>query len=117
MNLGDKHKYICRILWQDGKKVQVGNRTYFSSRRYKTDSYFSKYINYYVIEPIRNISFSHRKIGPASITEGYLQWSFYGNEFRKDGSSYIVINEEKQKECYYNINYTHDCTEERYWNH
>lgn len=70
-----------------------------------------------MIESIENTSISHRKVGPASITEGYLQWSFCGNEFRKDGSSYIVINEGNQKGYYYNINYTDSCTEEKYWNH
>ncbi len=94
--------------------MQVGNRTYFSPRRYKTVS--GTETAYMLIDKHGYVNTHYRKYGPAIINNNSLHWFLYSVENRKDGASYIVSRNLVYEERYYSKNINENCGEETYWN-
>lgn len=92
--------------------MQVGNKTYFSPKRYKVNNdNLDDEIIYCKISNMETLY--HRNIGPAVITHGYFSWSFNGIDKRKNGPSFIHPTPQGK---YWNINSTENSSEEEYWN-
>ena len=97
--------------------MQVGNKTYFSPRRYKTVS--GTETSYYVTDKdsrYNNVISYYRKHGPSNINNDSLHWFLHSIENRKDGASYIVSRNLVYEERYYSKNINENCSEEDYWN-
>jgi len=90
----------------------IGNKTYFSPKRYKLNHGSGCDVIYYKIISDMHTLY-HRNIGPAVVSSDYFSWSFNGAEKRKDGPSFIDPSQGK----YWNIHFTENCSEEKYWNY
>jgi len=95
--------------------MKIGDRTYFSPKRYKVHNGYANDGIVYFKTTSNARRLVHRNIGPASINPHYLKWAFNGNEKRKNGPSFIDTKVSPQDK-YYCIYYARNVSEETYWN-
>lgn len=86
--------------------MKVGNKTYYSAKRFSVENIVNKTITFFKFSTL------HRKTGPAEIFPDSVEWIINNKHSRLDGPSYI-----KLKTGYKEFNFKgKNSYEEEFWN-